>query len=545
MSDQFALGLDFGTESVRALIVGVAEGREAGLGSATFRHGVMSDHLPSGGPTLPHEFALQHPQDYLESARAAVAAALGQAAIEPRQIVGIGIDFTACTPLPVDALGEPLCLRPEFRSEPHAYVKLWKHHGAADQADRINRLARERGAPFLARHGGTTSSEWLLAKAWETLERAPAVYAASRYFLEASDWVVWRLTGRLVRGACAAGYKGLWHKREGWPTPEFLAALDPGLADFYLTKAAGPVVAAGHPAGRLTAEMASTLGLAEGTPVAAPIIDAHAAMPGCGASADGELVIILGTSNCHMLLAEREILVPGIQGVVEDGILPGHFGYEAGQAASGDMFAWLLRRVLGMGDTHGELERRARAVRAGSSGLLALDWWNGNRSVLVDPRLSGLIVGLTLATRSEDLYRALLEASAFGTRKIVDSFEAAGVPVRRISVCGGMAERNELLLDIYASVLNRPLRRAQSLEVCARGAAILGATAATVAAEDRGAFERVLRAMAPQGERSSVPDAKDAATYQELFALYEVLHDQFGRGRERVMEKLRAIRART
>jgi L-ribulokinase len=290
--------------------------------------------------------------------------------------------------------------------------------------------------------------------------------------------------------------------------------------------------------------MARALGLAAGTPVASAIIDAHAAVPGCGATADGELVIILGTSNCHLLLAGREVLVPGIQGVVEDGILPGQFGYEAGQAASGDMFAWLLRRVLREADSHGELERRARALRAGGSGLLALDWWNGNRSVLVDPRLSGLIVGLTLRTRPEDLYRALLEASAFGTRKIVESFEAAGLAVETIRVCGGMAERNELLLAIYASVLGRPLRRAQSLEVCARGAAILGAAAAG-AGTDRASLDRLVTAMAATATESVQPSAPDEATYRELYALYELLHDRFGRGDDRVMEKLRAIRART
>ncbi|MFO0981837.1 MAG: ribulokinase [Planctomycetota bacterium] len=534
MAERFALGLDFGTESVRALIVEVRTGQERGRGAAAYAHGVITERLANGREPLPVDFALQHPQDYLDSARAAIADAVKDG-VPVADVIGIGIDFTACTMLPTDRAGRPLCEIDRFRDEPHAFVKLWKHHGAVAQADRINRLAHERGEAFLARYGGTTSSEWLLAKALETLERAPHVYQAADTFVEASDWVAWRLTGVLARGACAAGYKGLWHKRTGHPGAEFLAALDPRLREFFSQQARGPVTPAGVAVGALRPEMARWLGLEPGTPVSAPIIDAHAAVPGCGARTEGQLVIILGTSNCHMLLGSREVLVQGIQGVVEDGILPGWFGYEAGQAAAGDLFAWFVQRLAG-GDGHAELERRARTMAAGGTGLLALDWWNGNRSVLVNPRLSGMIVGLTLATRTEDIYRTLLEASAFGTRKIIDTYERAGVPVRDVLVCGGMAEKNQLLLEILASVLDRPLRRAAAQEVCARGAAIFGAWAAGPERCGHASLESVITAMAAPVDRVVLPQSTWVPRYEELYAMYGLLHDHFGRNAPAVME---------
>jgi L-ribulokinase len=558
-SGRLALGLDFGTESVRALLVDVESGAVAGRGEQPYAHGVMAERLLPDGPPLPADFALQQPRDYLDALERATAAALAAAGSDGAAVAGIGVDFTACTMLPVDAALAPLCWRDEFRREPHAFVKLWKHHGAIAEAEAINRTARELGEPWLARYGGTTSSEWLLAKAFETLHRAPRVFEAAARFVEASDWVVADLAGlggRFVRGACAAGYKGLWNRRDGPPGEKFLARLDPRLARFFVEKTPGDVVAAGVAAGRLTRAWAARLRVNEGTPVSAAIIDAHAAVPGAGVTKPGSMVAILGTSACHMLLSEREQFVPGIQGVVEDGIVPGLFGYEAGQAAFGDTFEWFVERLLGAphearGRLHAELSARAAALPAGKSGLLVLDWWNGNRSILVDPRLSGLVVGLTGSTRPEELYRALIEGAAFSTRKIVENFVANGVAVDEVVACGGIAEKSELVLQLLADVTGRPIVRVNAPEVCALGAAICGAVAAEPIASGesiRSNMARAIGRMAARDRRTIQPRPGEAKLYGALYRRWERLHDHFGRlgdpkeGGDDVMRFLRELR---
>ena len=545
MNRRLSLGLDFGTESVRAVLVDVEGGALCGQGVHEYAHGVLDTRLREGGPRLPADFALQVPQDYLDSMTTAVRAAMREASADAADVVGIGVDFTACTMLPVDADGRPLCEQDRFHDEPHAYVKLWKHHGANEQAERINRTARARGESWLERYGGTISSEWLLPKAWETLERAPEVYAAADRFLEASDWVVSRLSGPFVRGACAAGYKGLSSVDEA-TLAAFVLALDPRLTDLYSHKVRGPVLPAGTRAGELEPEFAAALGLREGTPVSAPVIDAHAAVPGAGMLRAGQLVLILGTSSCHMLLGDREVLVPGIQGVVRDGILPGFFAYEAGQASSGDMLDWWVERILGrVGDeaaAHRELTAAAAKLGPGGSGLLALDWWNGNRSILVDPWLSGLLIGMTKSTEPADIYRALLEASAFGTRCILENFSEHGVDVDEILLCGGMAEKNVLLPQVYADVTGRPLRAAASPQVCALGAAVFGALAAGARGGGYDVIADAATAMVPAASATFTPDAASRERYDELYQLWIELHDHFGRKTPETMARLRRLR---
>ncbi len=549
---RLALGLDFGSESARALLVDVVTGEPAGRGAAAYEHGVMEDELAGGGPSLPPDFALQVPGDYLDALAAATSDALASAGAAEQDVVGIGVDFTACTILPVNKRLVPLCDAEEFRREPHAFVKLWKHHGANAEAAAINDLARATNQPWLARYGGTTSSEWLLAKAWETLKRAPKVFDAATRFVEASDWVVAQLTGVFARGACAAGYKGLWHRRDGPPPPEFLRRLDPRLAGFFdpeRGKARGEVVAAGTRVGGLTREWARRLRLQEGLAVSAPIIDAHAAVPGAGVTKGGSLVAILGTSACHMLLFEREVVVPGIQGVVEDGILPGWFGYEAGQAAFGDTFDWFVEKLLGTppsdrAHVHAELSRKAAKLPAGKSGLLVLDWWNGNRSILVDPRLTGLIVGLTRATRPEEIYRALIEGAAFSTRRIVENFVEHGVPIDELLACGGVAEKNELVLQLLADVTGRRVVRVGSSEVCALGAAIFGAVAAG-APRGHATVSAAIEAMAARERSDVLPRTGETKMYELLYRRFERLHDHFGRhfgSSDDVMPLLRELR---
>jgi L-ribulokinase len=503
--------------------------------------------LPGSGRPLPPEWALQVPADYLEVLRTAVPAALRAAGADPADVVGIGTDCTSCTMVPTTADGTPLCELPEFADEPHAYGKLWRHHAAQPQADRITALARERGEAWLPRYGGAISSEWQLAKGLQLLEEAPEVYAATARFTEAADWIVWLLSGSCVRSAGAAGYKGLYQDG-GYPSAAFLAELDPRFERFVADKLAGRIGRLGERAGSLTARAAAETGLPEGIAVAVGNIDAHVTAPAARAVAPGRLVAIMGTSTCYVVNAAELRAVPGMCGAVDGGIVPGLWGYEAGQSGSGDILGWFVRtqvppehhaaaRAAGV-SLHEHLTELAAAQAVGEHGLLALDWHSGNRSVLVDAELSGLVVGLTLATRAEDVYRALLEAIAFGGRRIIEAYTASGVPVSEIVAAGGLA-RNRLLLQIYADVTGLPLAVLGSDHAPALGAALHAAVAA-------GAYPDIRAASAAMGAGTRTvyrPDPGAAAAYDELYAEYRALHDWFGRGGTEVMHRLRARRA--
>lgn len=547
----YTLGIDFGTESARALVVETGSGRVVGSASAAYTHGVIDDRLPGTGERLGAEWALQHPGDWIEALTMAAREALAGSRVDVADVVGIGIDFTSCTVLPVLADGTALALTDAWRGRPNAWPKLWKHHASQPQATRVTELAAAMETSWLPRYGGRISSEWLLPKALQVLEETPEVFAAADLIVEGGDWVVWQLTGRFVRNACAAGYKGLWHKGEGYPADDYLQRLHPEMAGFYGTRGGGQeVVPAGARVGTLTSAWADRLGLSTNTAVGAAIVDAHAGVLGSGATGPGDLMLILGTSTCHLLLADREALVPGMAGVVEDGIVPGLFAYEAGQAAVGDIFGWFVDEMLPADiareaeatgvSPHGVLEARAAALRAGESGLLVLDWWNGNRSTLVDAELSGLIVGATLSTRPEHLYRALIEATAFGTRVIVDALRAGGVPVGRV-VAGGGLTRNRLLMQIYADVLGAPIEVAAASQASALGAAMLGAVAAGPPAGGHASIDAAAAAMAPAAVDTYTPSPDAVGTYGALFELYRELYDLFGRER-RLMHRLRALR---
>ena len=545
------IGIDYGTESARALVVDARDGRVLGSGVSAYRHGVIDDRLPASGAALGPEWALQHPDDWLDSLEQCLREALAVAQLPAAEVIGIGIDFTACTVLPVRADGTPVMRDPRLAATPNAWPKLWKHHASQPQANRVTELAAARGESWLPRYGGRISSEWMLPKALQVLEESPETFAAADLIVEGGDWVVWQLTGQFARNACAAGYKGLWHKREGYPSNDYLRALHPGLEGFYDTKGGGQaVVAPGARVGTLTPEWASRLGLQTSTAVGAALIDAHAGVLGSGATTAGALMLILGTSTCHLVLAEREQLVAGVAGVVEDGIVAGMFAYEAGQAAVGDSFAWFVeslapadvqaeaaRRTVSV---HEVLTERAAALRPGETGLVALDWWNGNRCTLVDAELSGLLVGATLGTRPEHVYRALVESTAFGTRIITDALRDGGVPVTRI-VAGGGLTRNRLLMQIYADVLGLNIEVAGASQASALGAAMLGAVAAGEAAGGYASIEAAAAAMAPTPTETYRCDPAAHATYDALYAIYSELYDTFGR-RSTLMHKLRALK---
>lgn len=550
----YTIGLDFGTESLRALLLDLGSGEEAATEVFEYPHGVIDQKLPcrGGGPLGPNWF-LQHPGDYLAGLEAAVPAVLRKGRVDGSEVVGIGLDFTACTVMPTDEEGTPLCLKAEFESDPQAWVKLWKHHGATAEAEQIIEVARQRGERFLDYSAGTLSSEWLLPKVLETLNRSPGIYEAAHTFVEGTDWIPWQLTGKLVRCACCAGYKAHYVHGLGYPSADFLRAVHPELGSLFERKLRGPVVAAGTPVGGLKSQWAEKLGLNAGTPVGAGLIDAHMAVVGAGITEAGKMLLALGTSFCHMMMGQEEKFFEGLACMVKDGILPGYYGYESGQTAGGDIYAWFVRRCVpadcareaeeaGIG-LHELLSRRAASLAPGQSGLLALDWWNGNRSILMDAELSGLLVGATLNTRPEEVYRALIEATAFGTRRILQAYDEAGVAIEQLIACGGMPEQNPFAMQIFADVCNMPIEVSASSQAAALGSALCGAAAA---GKERGGFDSLdeaARSLVKPNKKTYEPHSAAAGLYDELYREYLILHDYFGR-QERLMHRLRALRAR-
>lgn len=550
---KFTLGVDFGTLSARALVVEVGTGRELAAATMDYPHAVMSRELPDGTPLKP-DWALQDPQDYLDCLRAIIPEALRQSAVSADDVIGVGIDFTANTMLPVDANGVPLCFHPAYASIPHAWAMLWKHHAAQDRARRIQEIAEARGERFLKRYGGKVSSEWMFPKLWQILDEAPEVYAAADRFIEAGDWIVLQLTGNEMRSASMAGYKAFWHKADGYPSDDFFAAIDPRLAHVVDEKLSRKLYPAGTRAGVVTPEAAKWTGLRAGTAVSVASIDAHVSLPPAGLVDPGKLLMILGTSTCHIMLGDVEREVPGICGVVEDGVVPGLYGYEAGQSCCGDHFKWMIDNCVpkvycdeadarGMG-LHALLTEKAARLRPGESGLVALDWWNGNRSVLVDVDLTGLMVGMTLATRPEEIYRALIEATAYGTRVIVENFEQHGVAIDGLYACGGIAKKNPLMMQIYADVLGREIRVARSTQTPALGSAMFGAVAAGRAFGGYDSIADAAREMGGVDEKSYAPIEENRIVYDALYQEYLRLHDAFGRGGNDVMKRLKQIRDR-
>ena len=552
---KYTIGVDFGTESGRSMLVDVSDGREVATAVYAYSNSVIDERLPESGVQLEPDWALQDPQDYIRTFQITIPAVLKQSGIDPADVIGVGVDFTACTMLPVKADGTPLCNLPEFRNKPHAWVKLWKHHAAQPEADKINATAQAMGEDWLERYGGKISSEWFFSKALQIVNEAPEIYAAADRLLEAADWVVWQLTGLETRNSCTAGYKALWSKRQGFPQKAYFAALNPLLENVIDEKMTREISPIGDKAGGLTAQAAQWTGLKAGTAVAIANVDAHVAVPATTVVEPGRMVMIMGTSTCHMVLGTEEHLVPGICGYVEDGILPGLFGYEAGQSCVGDHFAWFTENcVPGSYEREAEkrginihqlLEEKAAHLKPGESGLLALDWWNGNRSVLVDADLTGLLIGATLLTKPEEIYRALIEATAYGTRVIVEALENNGVPVTELVACGGLPEKNKLLMQIYADVTGREFKMSASGQTPALGSAMFGAVAAGKAA---GGYDQIRDAAAKMSrlkDETFKPNLQAKKVYDQLFSEYVGLHDYFGRGENNVMKRLKHIKAET
>ena len=551
-STRYAIGVDFGTLSGRVVLVRVADGVEVASSVSEYSHGVIDERLPESNVALEPDWALQDPDDYLRVFGQAIPDVLEKSGVKPEEIVGIGIDFTACTMLPALRDGTPLARVPQWRANPHAWVKLWKHHAAQPEADKINRTAQEMQEPWLPRYGGKISSEWFFSKALQILDEAPDVYAASDRFIEAADWVVWQLTGVETRNTCTAGYKAIWSKRDGFPSNAFFGALDARFEHVVDDKMSRTLTPIGSRAGVLTLEAAALTHLLPGTPVAVANVDAHVAVPACTITTPGSLVSIMGTSTCDMLLSNTEAQIEGMCGYTEDGIVQGYLGYEAGQSCVGDGFGWFVENGVppryfeeaqaSARTIHQVLEAYAARLKPGQSGLIALDWWNGNRSILVDAELSAVVVGITLATTAPDIYRAWLEATAFGRRVIIESMVKGGLEVNEIIACGGLPERNKLLMQIYADVTGLPIKVAASSNASALGSAMFGAVAA---GKVKGGYDSIREAaekMAHLKDEVFNPDLSNKEMYDALYAEYVRLHDYFGRDSHSTVKRLRELR---
>lgn len=548
--DKYSIGVDFGTLSGRAVLMRICDGVIVAQAVKEYPHGVMDKCLPSG-KKLGESWALQHPGDYLEVLFETVPEVLKRAGVNKNDVIGISTDFTACTMLPIYSDGTPLCMMDRYINEPHAYVKLWKHHAAQKHANRLNRIASERGESFLKRYGGKISSEWLIPKIMQISEEAPDIYDEADAFIEAADWITMQLCGVIARNICTAGYKALWSKKDGYPDKAFFRELDLRMENLVVDKFKGELIPIGHRQGYLTEYMAERLGLTTDVAVAVGNVDAHVSMPAVGITDEGKMLMIMGTSTCHIFLGTEERYAEGMCGVVEDGVIEGYFGYEAGQSCVGDHFDWFVNKLASSAmyqnakesgkDIHEYITERAALLKPGQSGLIALDWWNGNRSVLVDADLTGMILGMTLQTTPEEMYRALIEATAYGTRVIIEAFERAEIPIRELYACGGIAAKNSLMMQIYADVTNRPIKISASTQTPALGAAMFGAVAAGKVA---GGFDGVKECAAAIGktEKEYFPVRKNAEVYSMLYAEYKKLHDYFGRGENEVMKALKRIK---
>ena len=531
---QYVLGTDFGTLSARSVLVDIATGAVEAEAVWNYSHGVMDETLPCGR-TLPVNFALQHPADYTEALQKTIPAVLEKAGASPEAVLGMGIDFTACTLIPLDEKGSPLCFSEKYEANPHAYVKLWKHHAAQKEADEINALAASRGETWLSSYGGKISCEWALPKILQILREDPALYADTARFSEAADWLSFVLTGTESHSSAFAGYKALWNAEAGYPSNEFFEALDPGLSGIVGTKLSERILGMGEAAGVLNEQGAALTGLLPGTCVAVPAIDAHAAMPALNLTEEGDLMVIVGTSACHLVNGSKGVPVAGTCGYVKGGVIPGTYTFEAGQAGVGDIFDWFVRNGVpgeyrqqaeaAGKNLHALLREKAEALRPGQSGLLALDWLSGNRSTLVDSDLTGMILGMTLQTKPEEIYRAWIESTAYGLRMIVEQYEKSGIPVRSICAAGGIALKDPMMMQIYADVLHRPIDISGSTQAGALGSAIYASVAC-------GAYPDVVsaaRVLSAPRVKTYLPKEENGAIYDRIYKEYAALYEYFGR----------------
>ncbi len=543
----YSIGLDFGSEEARAVLLDM-EGAMIASASQRYAHGIMSEQLPCGVPLEP-SFALQHPADYIQALDVLIPT-LFQKGADPQGVIGIGVDFTQCTMMPVDKQGVPLCLHPQYEANPYAYAKLWKHHAAQPQAERMTEVARNRGERFLQFCGGSIYAESMFPKILETYEKAPEIYQAADAFIELADWITFYLTGSRTRSRSIAACAALWSPQAGYPSGYYFAAVAPGFSQVVQEKLTQDLAGVCHPVGQIKPELARRWGLPPAIPVAAALGDSQPAFVGAGLSGPNVMLSVIGTSSCDILVNEEELPIPGLYGVSYDSILPGLYGYEAGQATLGDLFKWFVdtcvptsyftqaqERGLSIFDHLNDLAKR---YEPGESGLLVLDWWNGNRSVLLDTNLSGMILGLRLSTKCEEIYRALVEGLSFGKRRIVEQFCSYGARVERLCATGGVAVKNPFLMQTYADVIGIPVSVSTADNGSCIGSAIYGAVAAGEAAGGYNDIRWAAKKMGGGVAAVYTPNPCYRQIYDILYEEYKTLHDYFGISNP-VMKRLRGV----
>lgn len=550
--NHYTIGIDFDTEIARGVLVDVSNGQFAANADYKYPHGVIQGKLPEGDVELNSDWALFHPNDYINAIKTLVPQLMRKSQIEPDQIIAIGIDATGSTLIPTTKDGVPLCLLGDYKDAPHAWPKLWKHTAAKEKAQQLTQLATDRFETFLDRYGGKIDPEWFFPKVWELYDDASSVYNAADRIIEASDWIVWQLTGVETRNLCAAGYKALWSKNEGFPLETFFSAMDSHLTNVVDKKMKRAITPLGEQVGELTEEAAQWMNLQPGIPVATGLLNTHAAVPASTVAQPGKMALILGSSYSHMILSNKEFRVPGMTGMVEDGIVPGLIGYEAIQSGGGNHFSWFIKNAIPNDylkfaqekniDIYQLMEEKAAELQPAESGMVALDWWNANRSILADDDLTGLIMGYSMQTTPEEIYRTLLESTTFGTRKIFETFIASGIPINEIIVSGNNLAKNELLLTILANVTRMEIKTVASPYTAALGSAMYAAVAA---GERRGGYATIQDAskkMAHLDEKTFLPNNTDKKTYNRLYSEYTLLHDYFGYGHNNAMKRLKNLR---
>lgn len=545
--NEYTIGIDYGTLSARVSLVDCENGNEIMSKELVYPHGILEKALPDGTP-LGEDWALQMPQDYLAVLSDTLPTLIKESGIPAEQIKGVGVDFTSCTILPVSSDGTPLCMLSEYKSVPNAYPKLWKHHAAQKEADYINEVAAARGEKWIESYGSKISCEFAYPKILQTLREAPEIYEKAAYFIDAGDWIVWKLCGKQMRSACIAGFK-YFYTSDGYPSDDFGTALDPRLKNLTSEKLNAPVIAAGQKAGEVTDEAAKLTGLKVGTAVSCAMIDAHAAAPALQITKPGRMFAILGTSGVFIIMNEKALSVPGILGCVGGGTMAGYIAYEAGQSCFGDSFAWVANTIFpeeyaaqakarGL-SAHQYLTEKAAELLPGESGIIALDWFNGNRSILNNSELSGMMVGMTLSTKPEEIYRAVMEATAFSTKIIIDNFIKNGIAVDSLYATGGIAAKNDLLMQMLSDVLQLPIY------ICgtAQGGAVGSAIYAAAAAEVYPSLDAAAQKMGSIKEHHFEPNKEIYPMYEAVFNEYLRLHDYFGKDTD-IMRRIRSLKKR-
>ncbi len=552
MGEKYTIGLDYGTLSGRGVLARCSDGEILTSAVKEYPHGVMDQTLPDGTTKLPPAWCLEYPADYVEVLDTVIPKLLKESGVAKEDIIGIGIDFTSCTMLPIDADAVPLCEKPEFAGRRNAYVKLWKHHGAQKQADQINKLLEREGLTEDPRFGGKVSPELLIPKVMEILEEDPEIYEAADEILEAGDWLTRLLTGSHNRSCSMAGYKAWWNERDGYPRHEFYKKLNSALETFAEDKMPGEVCPVGKAIGTLTEEWANRLGLQKGIAVAPTLIDSHAGFPGSGIYSDRQMMLVLGTSSVMAALNKKPYAEKGICGAVRDALVPGYYALESGLAAVGDLFGWFVDEMTPAAykeetgkeglNLHAFLSKKADQLKPGQSGVIALDWWNGNKTPFVNGELSGVLLGMTLHTKPEEIYRALIEATAFGTKRILDLYETNGASVDEIVVSGGIALKNPMLMQIYADVLGKTLKIAASDQAAALGSAVYAAIAAGEKSGGYDTYSEAVQHMSKVREDYYVPQEKYAEIYKKMYSIYCQFGDMMGQDGKHLFDELTVLK---